>query len=496
MSGACPPANTGRQSAAHIGIICRVNDLTPLYPKKSGLASAWRLWRARARLNVASAPPLDTLPCIPVCADDIQVLEAPAAFREHLLALVAGARQRILLSALYLQDDDAGREMLAALYAAKKAQAQLEVAVFVDWHRGQRGLIGKARSAGNAAMYREMAERLGPGVNIYGVPVQKREFMGVLHLKGFVIDDQVLYSGASLNDVYLHRHARYRLDRYHLIRSPALADSLAALLTGLIRNSAAVHPLDTGKTPRTTDLRNAIVRFRRALAHTDYDFAAAPIAAGEVGVTPLLGVGIRDNALNTAIVQLIQRAQRRLVVYTPYFNLPGPVHRALNARLKAGCEITIVLGDKTANDFYIPPEEPFKAIGALPYLYEANLRRFCKSQQKAIDAGRLNVHLWRHDDNTFHLKGLLVDDDYALLTGHNMNPRAWRLDLENGLVLHDPQKLLYARHQLELERILTHTRRLAHHTALEAVDAYPVPVQRLIKRLTRVRADRLVNQVL
>ena len=83
-----------------------------------------------------------------------------------------------------------------------------------------------------------------------------------------------------------------------------------------------------------------------------------------------------------------------------------------------------------------------------------------------------------------------------MLTGNNLNPRAWRLDLENGLLVHDPHKLMLAQHLTELERIMVHTRRLAHHQALDAVETYPMPVQRLIRRLTRVRADRLVNQVL
>ena len=209
-----------------------------------------------------------------------------------------------------------------------------------------------------------------------------------------------------------------------------------------------------------------------------------------------LSLGAADRGLLTSTysvsythLEVYKRQQQRLVLFTPYFNLPGPIRRALDARIKAGCRVTIVLGDKTANDFYIPPDEPFKAIGALPYLYEANLRRFCKTHQKAIDAGLLNVQLWHHDDNTFHLKGLLIDEDYALLTGNNINPRAWRLDLENGLLLHDPHKLLLDQHQAELDRILAHTQRLAHHEALEAVEAYPLPVQRLMKRLARVRVD-------
>ncbi len=466
-------------------------NLSPL-ARTSGLASAWQRWRGRANGTTA----LGSLPCIAVKADAIEALESPVAYRETLLALIAGARRRILLATLYLQDDDAGREILAALYAAKAAQPQLEIAVFVDWHRAQRGLIGKTRSAGNAGMYKEMARRFGPGVEIYGVPIQRREFMGVMHLKGFIVDDQVLYSGASLNDVYLQRHGRYRLDRYHLIANRPLADCLAGLLTGVVRDDPAVHSLCTGRTPKTVTLRNAIVKFRRALAKARYSFVHATLAAGEVGITPLLGVGARGNELNVTIVQMILRAQRRLVLFTPYFNLPGPIRKAVDDRIKAGCQVTIVLGDKAANDFYIPPEEPFKTIGALPYLYEANLRRFCKTHQRAITAGLLNVQLWRDADNTFHLKGLLIDDDYALLTGNNLNPRAWRLDLENGLLLHDPHRLLLARHLAELERIMAHTRRLEHHSALDPVASYPLPVQRLMKRLARVRADRLVNQVL
>ena len=66
--------------------------------------------------------------------------------------------------------------------------------------------------------------KIGVDVPVYGVPVNTREALGVLHFKGFIIDDSVLYSGASLNDVYLHQLDKYRYDRYHLIRNPQMAD--------------------------------------------------------------------------------------------------------------------------------------------------------------------------------------------------------------------------------------------------------------------------------
>ena len=120
-------------------------------------------------------PQLDALPTFAVPASMIETLPDPVAYRERLLAAIAAAERRIVIVALYLEDDDGGREVLEALYAAKARRPMLDIAVLVDWHRAQRGLIGKARSEGNAGMYRAWARERGDGVAIYGVPVQNRE---------------------------------------------------------------------------------------------------------------------------------------------------------------------------------------------------------------------------------------------------------------------------------------------------------------------------------
>ena len=74
--------------------------------------------------------------------------------------------------------------------------------------------------------------------------------------------------------------------------------------------------------------------------------------------------------------------------------------------------------------------------------------------------------------------------------------RVERLDLENGLLIQDPEALLKAQNQAELQRLLALTTRIYHHSDLETVEDYPLPVRRLLKRLNRTRMDRLVNQVL
>jgi CDP-diacylglycerol--serine O-phosphatidyltransferase len=436
------------------------------------------------------------LPSFAVAADAIAVLPDAAAFRRELLQRIAQATQRIVIVALYLQDDEGGREVLDALYAAKARQPALQVAVFVDWHRAQRGLIGKQKSEGNAGMYREYAARLGPGVEIHGVPVQNRELFGVLHLKGFVIDDAVLYSGASLNDVYLARHGRYRLDRYHLLQHRGLADAMAAFVQRHFVDSAAVRRLDVADVPATRSLLPAIRAFRQALQRAAYEVPCETPGAGEVAVTPLLGFGRSDNTLNEALLTLLRGARERVIVLTPYFNLPRPVRMALGQLLRRGCRIDIMVGDKTANDFYIPPGQPFRTIGLLPYLYENNLRRFARAHRRQIDSGQLNLHLWRDGDNSYHLKGLFIDDDVAVLTGNNLNPRAWALDLENGLVLRDPAHLLQAKHEAEWTALRRHATRLADYHALESPRRYPAEVRKLLRRLNHTRLDRLVNRLL
>ena len=55
--------------------------------------------------------------------------------------------------------------------------------------------------------------------------------------------------------------------------------------------------------------------------------------------------------------------------------------------------------------------------------------------------------MWKDGDNSFHLKGMRVDDRHHLITGSNLNPRAWALDLENGLVIDDRNQQLLTKNQ-------------------------------------------------
>ena len=66
----------------------------------------------------------------------------------------------------------------------------------------------------------------------------------------------------------------------------------------------------------------------------------------------------------------MKNSQQSLLIFTPYFNLPKPLTRDLVAALKRGVKVSLIIGDKTANDFYLSEEKDFSTIGIIPYMYE------------------------------------------------------------------------------------------------------------------------------
>jgi CDP-diacylglycerol--serine O-phosphatidyltransferase len=440
--------------------------------------------------------PLEQLPAIALDPQYLNVLLSAKSFKTELINSIRQAQSRIYIVALYLEDDEAGREIMTELYAAKQRNPKLDIAICVDWHRAQRGLIGAQKSNGNAEMYQQFADTHAEKIPVYGIPVRNREIFGVLHLKGFIVDDKVIYSGASLNNIYLHQAERYRFDRYHSIENSMLADSMVTLIQQRMIAHQAVHDLCDPTRPSTKELKSAIKQFRGQLRRSVYSYQPQNVSDNQVGVTPLIGVGKRRNRLNQRISQLIGQAKKEMVICTPYFNFPAPISNQVKRALRRGVKVHIIVGDKTANDFYITPDKPFKTISGLPYLYELNLRRFAKANEARIASRQLSIHLWKHDENSFHLKGIWVDQRYMLLTGNNLNPRAWKLDLENGLLINDKQGHLVEKFQAEFDNIMQHTQLICTYKQIDAFETYPPLVLRLLRRITRTKADSILKQIL
>lgn len=442
---------------------------------------------------------LQEMPQLPLQVEQFEMLFTPKDYKLKLLTLIKSAKRRIYMSALYWQNDQAGQELMHELYQAKQRNPDLDVHVFVDFHRAQRGLIGQEHSLGNAEFYRDCQKHYPLPINIYGVPVKSKELLGVLHLKGFIFDDTVIFSGSSINDIYLHQEQRYRYDRYHLFIQPDLANSMVLFLQTYFISAEAVIRLTDQPITAVKQMKKAVLKLKRSLSNATYQLKPEQNTVenqAQITITPLVGLGFRGNNLNKTIRSLIRTTEKKLIILTPYFNPPMVLIRDIRRLLKQGKQIIIIIGDKTANDFYIPPDQPFTTIGGLPYIYESNLRRFVQSHQKYIKKQLLHVHLWHHDNNSFHLKGISADDQLHLITGNNLNPRAWRLDLENGLLIQDKQQHLKSIFDQELNLILTHTQRIQHFQELETLNDYPLQVKKLLRTIKRTKIESIIKNLL
>ncbi|MBI0155924.1 CDP-diacylglycerol--serine O-phosphatidyltransferase [Gilliamella sp. M0364] len=428
-------------------------------------------------------------------AEQYQIVYDPKTYRVALLEQIKKAQHRIYIVALYLEQDEAGREILDALYQAKTHQPNLDIKIFVDWHRAQRGRIGEDKTKTNARYYYDLKQQ-HPSVDIpvYGVPVNRREVLGVLHLKGFIIDDSVIYSGASINNVYLYKLDKYRYDRYHFITNKVLADTMVNYVNDNFLPLDGVQRLDVSEHKTRKQIKSEIKQLRQHLMDVNYQYTGNSDNE-TLSVAPIVGLG-RNNQLNKIIHHLINTTEQKITFCTPYFNLPNILVRDIIRLLRKGKQVEIIIGDKVANDFYIPEDQPFNISGGLPYLYEINLRRFVERLQNYIDKKQLIIRLWKDADQTYHLKGIWVDDEWMMITGNNLNPRAWRLDLENAILVHDPKHELQQQIKQELTTIREKTALVTHFQQIQASQFYPKQVHKLIKRLSRIRVDRIIKRLL
>jgi len=428
-------------------------------------------------------------------AEQYQIVYDPKTYRVALLEQIKKAQHRIYIVALYLEQDEAGREILDALYQAKTDQPNLDIKIFVDWHRAQRGRIGEDKTKTNARYYYDLKQQ-HPSIDIpvYGVPVNRREVLGVLHLKGFIIDDTVIYSGASINNVYLYKLDKYRYDRYHFITNKVLADTMVNYVNDNFLPLDGVQRLDVSEHKTRKQIKSEIKQLRQHLMDVNYQYTGNSDNE-TLSVAPIVGLG-RNNQLNKIIHHLINTTEQKITFCTPYFNLPNILVRDIIRLLRKGKQVEIIIGDKVANDFYIPEDQPFNISGGLPYLYEINLRRFVERLQNYIDKEQLIIRLWKDADQTYHLKGIWVDDEWMMITGNNLNPRAWRLDLENAILVHDPKHELQQQIKQELTTIREKTALVTHFQQIQASQFYPKQVHKLIKRLSRIRVDRIIKRLL
>jgi CDP-diacylglycerol--glycerol-3-phosphate 3-phosphatidyltransferase len=269
------------------------------------------------------------------------------------------------------------------------------------------------------------------------LPSPADEVVGVFHMKAFVCDEELLVSGANLEQSYFAD----RQDRYvHFGAAGDLARYYHHLVNVLGGTGARVTA--NGSAPGAVAVTSAnlsVEEWSRRLEECTQPWqpAAAPSSSADTWVFPTLQcapLGIRQDQEATAALLRAVPDTSTVNFCTAYLNPPPPLVHALAAAAPQGA-VTVLSAHPESHGFR-------GARGVMAYVsrcYEYLLVRRVLPALRAARPSALRVLAYRRANWTYHAKGIWIfPNAHAADTGgavtvvgsSNFGRRSSELDLE------------------------------------------------------------------
>ncbi|KAG8791654.1 CDP-diacylglycerol--glycerol-3-phosphate 3-phosphatidyltransferase [Ceratobasidium sp. 428] len=390
--------------------------------------------------------------------------------------MIARAKRRIIISSLYIGETET--QLLAALSDALAKNGELELVIQLDALRSTRPsgaqtspvhlllpLIDAYPNRVKVHLFR--SPKLN-GLLRHFIPRRFDEGWGTWHAKVYLVDNEVLLSGANLSTSYFTN----RQDRYvHITSASPFTSYLVELLRVFSRYSCLLRPAPGTSLgyelwwPRQdssvfnfADLaRNDVMKLQKSMRvdTSSTDLAKQPILLPMVQ-SGVLDIREEEQALNKLfdLMESGESLQATLVDLTSgYFALYGPYQDRV---LASNADYRIVAASPEANGFL-----GSKGLsGRIPAGYTLLERRFWDrvlSAQRQWEAGKgIELTEWNRPGWTYHAKGIWLspsarETPYATLFGStNLNSRSAHLDTEISFILSVPER------ESSLRKVLQH----------------------------------------
>ncbi|KAJ1308656.1 hypothetical protein OPQ81_004350 [Rhizoctonia solani] len=425
------------------------------------------------------------LPTFELPGENISILTKPTDYYQSLLAMIARAQRRIVISSLYIGETE--NQLISALSDALSRNSRLEVIIQVDALRSTRPsktqtspahlllpLINAYPDRVQVKMFR--SPKLS-GLLRHLVPRRFDEGWGTWHAKVYLVDDEILLSGANLNSSYFTN----RQDRYiHFTRSSHLADYLVRLLSvfagysselRVATESSLGYVLDWPRRDSSqfafanlarkevSDLQTE-AREARTLGNIDNQVTVFPMVQSGV-----LGIREEEQCLHALfdLVDSDELPQTTLVDITSgYFALYGPYQDRVLASKAA---YRIVAASPSANGFLGSKGLSGRIPAAYTLLEQRFWDRVLAARRQWNGTQGIELREWERLGWTYHAKGMWIlpsmnEAPYATLFGStNLNSRSAHLDTEISFLLSVPEQNSLLR--TALQREVSHIRKNA-----------------------------------
>ncbi len=285
---------------------------------------------------------------------------------ESLLSDLKAAERRIWLEYYILAEGKFWDDVLAVLLEKAKI---VDVRILCDG-------FGSALTLPHN--FQTILKKYGIAVKIYRPPRFQRGFSRRDHKKLAIIDDVVYTGGVNLADEYIGEKLRFGHWKDTAVRIEGASAFCALFL-------------------QTWGTKNSYT----------------PENAGTIPCLPLADMGKR-RLFRRLFPLLFLRAERQILLFTPYLSLDGPTMSALKAAASAGVDVRLM----------IPHRPDKRAVFFLTRAYARELTR-AGVQVREYTAGFL------------HAKSCVIDGEYALVSSCNLDFRSFYEQEECGALVRD-----------------------------------------------------------
>lgn len=337
------------------------------------------------------------------------------------LQMIESAQEEIELATYYLGDDDSGRDVMAALFAA--SQRGVKVRVLVDGLCAFTGLE-------NSKVFRSLASAENVEIRIYN-PVSillpgKSNYR--MHDKYLIVDDQIfIMGGRNTRNTSLGAYpGKQDIDRDLLVYSEDGNGSISQLRDYFeaVWELSVSRPFHSGK--RDYSAGNQLLEQRyetlvknhlEAFQKTDFRAITMPVTRVTLLTNPI-GAKNKSPVLWTALMKILEQG-RDIEVQTPYIICNHQMYRDLSA-LNTGDRVLRVITNAAE-------------CGANP----CGCADLLNQKHRVLKTG---LELYEYvGDRSAHTKTILVDDNLSLVGSFNFDMRSTYLDTEMMLLVESPE---------------------------------------------------------
>lgn len=266
-----------------------------------------------------------------------------------------------------------------------------------------------------------------------------------MHTKAWIADrSTAIVGGRNIGDAYFDAADTNFRDLDLLLLGPAV-DQTVRIFEAYWNSSAArpihlLHPVNAGK---RADIGRHIEVEQNLLTSVDGQQSIAEFIAARNEIHWIEKVRVvadppekvmgrrRRNWLMKELMPLIQQAEKKLEIVSPYF-IPGRVgSNVLRKLVKRGVDVTVLTNSLAATD-----------VAAVHGAYANYRRRLLRYGVKLFELqpfdGRSDMSVFGSKGASLHTKAFTVDNRIGFVGSFNFDPRSVSLNSEMGVLFEDP----------------------------------------------------------